>query len=57
MYLQRTVKHEIECSSIGLHSGRKVSMKIKPAEVDEGITFIRTDLPDHQRKKADITNV
>ena len=57
MYLQRTVKHEIECSSIGLHSGRKVNMKIKPAEVDEGITFIRTDLPDHQRIKADITNV
>jgi len=56
MYLQRTVKHEIECSRSAPFRP-EVSMKIKPAEVDEGITFIRTDLPDHHRIKADITNV
>lgn len=57
MYLQRTVKNDIECSSIGLHSGRKVSMRIRPAGVDEGITFVRTDLTDNHAIKADITNV
>jgi len=57
MYLQRTLRDEIECKSNGLHSGRKVSMKIKPADVDEGIVFIRTDLPDNHRIKADIGNV
>lgn len=57
MYLQRTVKNDIECSSIGLHSGRKVSMRIRPAGVDEGITFVRTDLPGNHAIKADITNV
>jgi UDP-3-O-[3-hydroxymyristoyl] N-acetylglucosamine deacetylase len=57
MYLQRTLRDEIECKSIGLHSGRKVSMKIRPAGVDEGIVFIRTDLPGNSRVKADIGNV
>jgi len=57
MYLQRTLRDEIECKSSGLHSGRRVSMKIRPADVDEGIVFIRTDLPGNLRVKADIGNV
>jgi UDP-3-O-[3-hydroxymyristoyl] N-acetylglucosamine deacetylase len=57
MYLQRTLRDDIECRSTGLHSGRKVSMKIRPAGVDEGIVFIRTDLPGDHRVKADIRNV
>jgi UDP-3-O-[3-hydroxymyristoyl] N-acetylglucosamine deacetylase len=57
VYLQRTLRDEIECNSNGLHSGRKVSMKIRPADVDEGIVFVRTDLPGNQRVKADIGNV
>lgn len=46
MHLQRTLKKEILCSSIGLHTGRKVNMMIKPAPVDTGIVFVRKDLPD-----------
>jgi len=46
MHLQRTLKKEINCASIGLHTGRKINMKIKPAPADRGIVFIRTDLPD-----------
>jgi UDP-3-O-[3-hydroxymyristoyl] N-acetylglucosamine deacetylase len=46
MHLQRTLKKEIICSSIGLHTGRKVNMRIKPASVDTGIIFVRRDLPD-----------
>jgi len=57
MYLQRTLRDEIECKSTGLHSGRKVSMKIRPADVDEGIVFIRTDLTGNHRIKAEIGNV
>ncbi|MEN6374879.1 MAG: UDP-3-O-acyl-N-acetylglucosamine deacetylase [Smithella sp.] len=45
MHLQRTLKKEIICSSIGLHTGRKVNMRIKPASVDTGIIFVRKDLP------------
>lgn len=57
MYLQRTIKQEINCRNIGLHSGRKVGMTIKPAEVDEGIVFVRKDLPGNVRIKADFQNV
>jgi UDP-3-O-[3-hydroxymyristoyl] N-acetylglucosamine deacetylase len=57
MLLQRTVKHEIGCNSIGLHSGRKVGIVIKPAGVDEGIVFLRKDLKGDNRVKADVHNV
>ncbi len=57
MFFQRTVKHEIGCNSIGLHSGRKVGMVIKPAGVDEGIVFVRSDLQGNNRIKADVHNV
>lgn len=57
MFFQRTVKQEIRCKSIGLHSGRKVGMVIKPAGVDEGIVFVRTDLKGDNRIKADVDNV
>lgn len=40
---QRTLKNSIHCSGIGVHSGVKVSMVLRPAEADSGIVFRRTD--------------
>lgn len=57
MHLQRTLKQEVSCQSIGLHSGRKVGMTIKPAGVDEGVIFIRKDLSGNNHIKADYENV
>ncbi len=57
MYFQRTLNKEINCSNIGLHTGRKVKMKIKPAGVDTGIVFRRRDLPDTPEIHADFNNV
>src|SRR5512145_3122298 len=57
MFFQRTIKREIACKSIGLHSGRKVGMVIRPAGVDEGIVFVRTDLKGDNRIKANVHNV
>ncbi len=57
MYLQRTVKKEIGCTSIGLHTGRKINMKIKPAGLNEGIVFVRKDVSGHSVIKADFRNV
>jgi UDP-3-O-[3-hydroxymyristoyl] N-acetylglucosamine deacetylase len=57
MHLQRTLKKEIICSSIGLHSGRKVNMKIKPAPADAGIVFVRKDIPDALPIPADFNTV
>jgi len=57
MNLQRTLNKEINCSSIGLHTGRKVKMKIKPAQVDTGITFKRRDIPEAPEIHANFNNV
>ncbi len=52
MHLQRTINKEINCINIGLHSGRKVVMKIKPADADEGVIFVRSDLANRVEIKA-----
>lgn len=43
---QRTVAKPVTCSGVGLHSGKPVTLKIKPAPVNHGIQFKRTDLQD-----------
>jgi len=45
-FKQRTVAKTVSCSGVGLHSGKKVNLSIKPAPVNHGIKFKRTDLPD-----------
>ena len=45
-YLQRTVAKPVNCSGVGVHSGKKVNLTIKPAPPNHGIKFIRTDLLD-----------
>jgi UDP-3-O-[3-hydroxymyristoyl] N-acetylglucosamine deacetylase len=44
MLRQRTVKQTIRASGIGLHTGAKIYLTLKPAPVDSGIVFRRTDL-------------
>src|SRR5512134_148961 len=44
MSAQRTLRRSISCAGIGLHSGNKVSLSLKPAPADYGIRFQRTDL-------------
>tara|TARA_B100000131_G_C18104661_1_gene607316 strand:+ start:673 stop:1593 length:921 start_codon:yes stop_codon:yes gene_type:complete len=41
---QRTIKEVITINGVGLHTGKVVNMKIKPAEPNTGIIFKRTDL-------------
>ncbi len=41
---QRTLKNTIRASGVGLHTGTKVLMTLRPAAVDTGIVFRRTDL-------------
>lgn len=42
--MQNTLKSQIECSGVGLHSGSVITMTLCPADVDSGIVFVRTDL-------------
>lgn len=44
MIRQRTLKNIIRATGVGLHSGEKVYLTLKPAPVDTGIVFRRTDL-------------
>ncbi len=41
---QKTIKKEVSLKGIGLHTGNEVSLKFKPAPVNTGYTFVRTDL-------------
>jgi len=43
---QRTIARPFRCSGIGVHSGKKVNLTIKPAGINHGIKFKRIDLPD-----------
>src|SRR6266498_3770678 len=44
MNAQRTLRRSVSCSGIGLHSGNKVTLSLKPASADYGIRFQRADL-------------
>ena len=44
MIRQRTLKNTIRATGVGLHSGEKVYLTLKPAPVDSGIVFRRVDL-------------
>lgn len=45
---QRTIRRAISCAGIGLHSGNKVQLSLKPAAANFGIRFRRTDLGNHE---------
>jgi UDP-3-O-[3-hydroxymyristoyl] N-acetylglucosamine deacetylase len=44
MVQQRTLKNVIRATGVGLHSGEKVYLTLRPAAVDTGIVFRRVDL-------------
>ena len=44
MVAQRTLRRTVPCAGIGLHSGQKVTLSLKPAPADYGIRFQRADL-------------
>jgi UDP-3-O-[3-hydroxymyristoyl] N-acetylglucosamine deacetylase len=53
---QRTVRRAISCVGIGLHSGNKVRLSLKPASAGSGIRFRRTDLG-HQEVPATVQHL
>jgi len=44
MLKQRTLKTTVRATGIGLHTGQKISISLKPADADTGIVFRRVDL-------------
>lgn len=55
--MQQTIAREITYKGNGLHSGIPVTMTMKPAPVDTGIVFVRTDIEGHPSVRAHISNV
>ncbi|MCE5231403.1 UDP-3-O-acyl-N-acetylglucosamine deacetylase [bacterium] len=49
---QSTIERTVTTEGIGLHSGRVTRVELVPAETNEGIVFIRTDLPGNPRVLA-----
>lgn len=45
MIKQRTLKNVIRATGVGLHTGEKVYLTLRPAPVDSGIIFRRVDMP------------
>ena len=56
-YRQKTLKDEVGCTGIGLHTGKKIRLNIRPAQINTGIKFIRTDLAGRPTIKAHFDNV
>ncbi len=46
MLRQRTLQKSISTTGVGLHSGRRVTLTLRPAEPNTGIVFHRVDLPE-----------
>ena len=42
--LQKTIKDPVQLEGVGLHNGIKVNISLKPAEINSGIKFKRTDV-------------
>jgi len=45
MIRQHTLKNSIRATGVGLHTGAKVAMLLRPAAANTGVVFRRTDLP------------
>ena len=57
MVRQRTLKNVIRATGVGLHSGEKVYLTLRPAEPDMGVIFRRVDLDEQVDIKAIASNV
>lgn len=57
MAKQKTIKEEIILKGVGLHTGKEVTMTLKPAPINNGFTFVRMDLEGHPVIEADANYV
>jgi UDP-3-O-[3-hydroxymyristoyl] N-acetylglucosamine deacetylase/3-hydroxyacyl-[acyl-carrier-protein] dehydratase len=54
---QKTLKSEVSFTGVGLHTGEKCTLTIKPATDNHGYRFVRIDLENQPVIKADVDNV
>lgn len=54
---QKTIKNEVELQGIGLNTGNKVKLRLKPSPPNSGINFVRVDLSNKPIINAELANV
>jgi UDP-3-O-[3-hydroxymyristoyl] N-acetylglucosamine deacetylase len=57
MLKQRTLKTQIKTTGVGLHTGARVDLTLRPGQPDSGVVFHRVDLPQSAAIPADARNV
>src|SRR5258706_5183946 len=57
MIKQRTLRSVVRATGVGLHTGHKVTMVLRPAPIDTGVVFCRSDLPGNPAVPAHALNV
>jgi len=57
MIKQRTLKNVIRATGVGLHTGKKILLTLRPASANTGIIFRRIDLDDPIEIEAKLDNV
>lgn len=55
--LQTTLAGSVDVQGIGFVTGADITLRLKPADADAGITFVRVDLPNRPQIRATIGNV
>ena len=54
---QRTISNIVSVTGVGLHSGKKITLRLKPMPAGSGIYFKRSDLDGSKQLKADALTV
>jgi len=57
MEKQKTITKSVCLKGIGIHTGNEVNLTLKPAQIDSGVTFIRTDITGCPRIKANVESL
>jgi len=55
--MQRTVKEAVDYTGVGLHSGKEIHIRVRPAEPGTGVSFVRTDLENQPVVRAHGANM
>ena len=57
MNKQHSIAKKVSLNGIGLHSGKKVNIAFIPAAMDQGVTFVRTDLAAHPKLRLSVDSL
>jgi UDP-3-O-[3-hydroxymyristoyl] N-acetylglucosamine deacetylase len=57
MFRQRSIQNLVRTTGVGVHSGRRVELTLRPAQPNTGIVFHRVDLPQVVDLPAQATGV